>query len=88
MKYNLAQRVFLVKKKGLRIEGNILSLTSFKNRNLKTCHSVIKNILSKFEKNGSVVYVYPKKSNSGKKLQMSKNQLNNLVSKFPQLSIR
>ena len=51
-------------------------------------HSVIKNILSNFEKHGSVAHVPLKPKNSGQKREMAKKQLENLVSEFPQLSIR
>ena len=57
-------------------------------------HSVIKNILSYFEKyDGSVAYMPPKKKKSGQKREMSKNQLDELmteklISEFSQLSIR
>ena len=51
-------------------------------------HSVIKNILSNFEKYGSVAHVPPKHKNLGQKRLMAKNQLESLVSDFPQLSIR
>ena len=48
-------------------------------------YSVIKNILSNFEKYGSVAHVPPKHKNLGQKRE---NQLESLVSDFPQLSIR
>jgi len=51
-------------------------------------HSVIKNILSNFEKYGSVEHVPPKHKNLGQKREMAKKQLESLVSDFPQLSIR
>jgi len=44
--------------------------------------------LSNFEKYGSVAHVPPKHKNSGQKREMVKNLLENLVSDFPQLSIR
>ena len=48
-------------------------------------HSVIKNILSNFEKYGSVALVPPKLKNSGPSRDMVKIQFKNLVSEFHQL---
>ena len=48
-------------------------------------HSVIKNILSNFEKYGSVALVPPKFKNSEPSRDMVKNQLENMVSEFHQL---
>ena len=45
-------------------------------------HSVVKNIFSNFEKHGSVAYAYPKQKKSGQKREMTKNQLENLVSEY------
>jgi len=90
MKYNLAQRVFLVKK-GYELKEISLVQRAFRTEYPKDgtpSHSVIKNILSNFEKHGSVAHVPPKHKNSGQKREMVKNQLENLVSDFPQLSIR
>ena len=45
-------------------------------------YSVIKNILSNFEKYGLVKHVSPKHKNLGQKRKMSKIQLENMVSDF------
>ena len=90
MKYNLAQRVFLVKK-GYELKEISLVQRAFRTEYPKDgtpSNSVIKNILSNLEKHGSVAYVSPKQKNSGQKREMAKKQLENLVSEFPQLSIR
>lgn len=44
--------------------------------------------MSNFEKYGSVAHVPPKHKNPGQKREKVKNQLENLVSEFPNLSIR
>jgi hypothetical protein len=46
-------------------------------------YSVIKNILSNFEKHGLVEHVPPKHKNLGQKLKMAKKRLDNLASDFP-----
>ena len=51
-------------------------------------HSVIKDILSYFEKHGSVAHVPPKHKNLGQKREMVKNQLESLVQDFPLFSNR
>jgi hypothetical protein len=51
-------------------------------------YSVIKNILSSFKKYGLVEHVPPKQKNLGQKREMAKKQLENIVSDFPQMSIR
>ena len=74
MKYNLVQRVFLVK---MVYELKEISLVQ---RALRTeypkdgtpSYSVIKNILSNFEKYGSVAHVPPKHKNLGQKREMAK----------------
>ena len=79
MKYNLAQRVFLVKK-GYELKEISLVQRAFRTEYPKDgtpSHSVIKNILSNFEKHGSVAHVPPKHKNSGQKREMVKNQLEN-----------
>ena len=90
MKYNLEQRVFLVKKVYDLKELSLVQ-RAFRTEYPKDgtpSHSVIKNIVSNFEKYGSVAHVAPKRKNSGQKREIVKNQLENLVSEFPQLSIR
>lgn len=51
-------------------------------------HQVIKNIVSNFEKYGTVAHVPPTKKNPLEKREMAKIQLKNLVSDNPHLSIR
>ena len=90
MKYNLVQRVFLVKKV-YELKEISLVQRAFRREYPKdgtpNCF-VIKNILSNFEKFGSVAHVPPKHKNLGQKREMAKKQLENMVSDFPKLSIR
>ena len=51
-------------------------------------HKAIKNIVSNFEKYGSVARVPPNKKILDQKREMAKNEVEKLVSDFPQLSIR
>ena len=46
-------------------------------------YSVIKYILSNFEKYGLVKHVSPKHENLGQRRKMAKTQLENMVSDFP-----
>ena len=90
MKYNLVQRVFLVKKV-YELKEISLVQRAFRREYPKDGtpnYSVIKNILSNFEKYGSVAHVPPKHKNLGQKREMAKKQLENMVSDFPKLSIR
>ena len=90
MKYNLVQRVFLVKSV-YELKEISLVQRAFRTEYLNDStpsYSVIKNILSNFEKYGSVAHVPPKHKNLGQKREMVKKQLKNLVSDFVQLSIR
>ncbi len=50
-------------------------------------HSTVKNIVSNFEKYGSVLHVSPKTTKPSPKREKAKIELNNLLTKFPQLSI-
>ena len=90
MKYNLVQRVFLVKKvyelKEISLVQRAFRREYPKDRTPN--YSVIKNILSNFEKFGWVAHVPPKHKNLGQKREMAKKQLENMVSDFPKLSIR
>ena len=84
------QRVFLVKKV---YELKHLSLVqrAFRSQFPKDStptYSTIKNIVSNFEKHGSVHHVAPKPKIPDKKREMAKNDVENLVSEFAQLSIR
>ena len=90
MKYNLVQRVFLVKKV-YELKEISLVQRAFRREYPKDGtpnYSVIKNILSNFEKYGSVAHVPPKHKNLGQKREMAKKQLENMVPDFPKLSIR
>ena len=51
-------------------------------------HKAIKNIVSNFEKYGSVARVPPNKKILDQKREIAKNEVEKLVSDFPQLSIR
>jgi AraC-like DNA-binding protein len=90
MKYDIPQRVFLVKK---YYESK--SITSVQ-RNFRTkypkedspSHRTILNIVSNFEKYGSVAHVPPKRKDTDQKREEAKNQLEKLVSEIPNLSIR
>jgi hypothetical protein len=77
MKYNIKQRVFLVKN---FYELKEISLVQRRFRaeypkDGTPSHSVIKKIVSNFENYGSVDHVAPKKKNSGQKREIAKNQL-------------
>ena len=90
MKFNLTQRVFLVKK---FYELKVISLVqqAFRREYPKEDipgNPTIKNIISNFEKYGSVAHVPPRKKNPGQKRVTAKNDLEKLVSEFPNLSIR
>ena len=85
MKYNLVQRVFLVKK-AQELKEISLVQQAFITEYPKDGHpsfSVIKNIQSNFEKYGLVKHVSPKHKNLGQKRKMAKKQLENMVSDFP-----
>jgi len=90
MKYDIPQRVFLLKN-FYELKEICLVQRRFRNEYPKfgtPSRSVIMNIVSNFEKYGSVAHVPPKQKNPGQKREMVKNQLENLVSDFPNLSIR
>jgi hypothetical protein len=61
--------------------------TQFKNTTAPS-HSTIKNIISNFEKTGSVACVAPKPKNPSPTREAAKIELEKLVSDFPSLSIR
>ena len=89
MKYNIQERVFLVKK--YYESHNITSVqkayrSNFKNSDAPSW-SVIKNIISNFEKSGSVGHVPPKPKEPSKKREEAKNQLKTMVSDFESFSI-
>ena len=90
MKYTIQERVFLVKK---YFELNQICLiqrawsSQFKNLSIPN-HKIIKNIVSNFEKTGSVAHAPPKHKIPDPKRENAKNQLENMISEFPSLSIR
>ena len=89
MTYNNHERVFLVKK--YYESHNITSVqkayrSNFKNSDAPSW-SVIKNIISNFEKSGSVGHVPPKPKEPSKKRDEAKNQLKTMVSDFESFSI-
>lgn len=90
MKYNISQRVFLVKMfYELKEICSVQRCFRQKYPKISTpSHTTIKNIVSNFEKYGSVGHVAPKPKNPGQKRENAKNQLENLVAEFPNLSIR
>lgn len=90
MKYDLQKRIFLLKSY-IKFE-NITAVqrayrTKYKNENAPT-YSVIMNIVSVFEKTGSVLPMSNKRKEPSKKRENTKNQLETMVSEFPNLSIR
>ena len=90
MKYTIEERVFLVQKfYELRYLSLIQKAWSSKFWNSKApSHSVIKNIISNFEKTGSVSEKSQNQKKTGPKREKAKNELKKLVEDFPTLSIR
>ncbi len=90
MKYDIPQRVFLVKNY-YDLKSITLVQRAFKLEfSQKTAPSptTILNIVSNFEKYGSVLHVPPKSKNPSLKREKAKNDLKTVMSEFPQLSIR
>ena len=90
MKFDITQRVFLVKK-FYELSKICLVQRAFRSQYPKEStpsHKAIKNIVSNFEKYGSVARVPPNKKILDQKREMAKNEVEKLVSDFPQLSIR
>lgn len=90
MKYNIAERVFLVKK-FYEFKQIILVQRAWKSEFSKPdapSRSVIMNIISNFEKTGSVGHVPPKPKNPSEKREAAKIQVENMVSELSSLSIR
>ena len=90
MKYNIAERVFLVKK-FYEFKQIILVQSAWKSEFSKPdapSRSVIMNIISNFEKTGSVGHVPPKPKNPSEKREAAKIQVENMVSELSSLSIR
>jgi hypothetical protein len=90
MKFNIQERVFLVSKYfELKHIALVIRAWNSKYRNKKAPdHSTIRNIVSNFEKTGSVAHVAPKRKNTSEKRQAAKMELEKLVADFPSLSIR
>ena len=90
MKYDILQRVFLVSKyyefKSMSKVINAWN-TKYKNSDPPS-HSTILNIVSNFEKTGSVAYVPPKRKIPSPKREAAKIELENMAAEFPSLSIR
>ena len=89
MKFDLKTRVFLVKQFH-KLESITLVLRAFRREYPKEAApkpNTIKNMVSNFEKYGSVGHVAPKPKNPSEKREMAKNQLNFMVSNFDAFSI-
>ena len=90
MKYDITKRIFLVKKY-YELANIVLVQRAFRSKYPKEGtpnHKVIKNVVSNFEKTGSVQHVAPNKKISDQKREMVKNEVEKLVSDFPNFSIR
>lgn len=90
MKYNIQERVFLVKKY-YELKSISLVQRAFRTKYIKSDApngSVIRNIVSNFEKTGSVGHVPPKPKEPSRKRETAKNQLKNMLSDFDKFSIR
>lgn len=90
MKYDIQKRIFLVK--NYYRFGNIIAVqrayrTKYKNEQAPT-RGVIMNIVSVFEKTGSVDRKPYIRKDHSKKREDAKNQLETMVTEFPTLSIR
>jgi hypothetical protein len=90
MKYDLKKRIFLVQKyyklKSITLIQRSFS-SNFKNEKAPT-HKIISNIISCFEKTGSVMKIPHIKKEPTQKRQEVKNQLETMVTEFPKLTIR
>lgn len=90
MKYNLKKRIFLVQKY-YELKEICLIQRSFRSefKNVRApSRSVIINIISNFEKTGSVLNTPHNKKEPSQKRQEVKNQLETMVTEFPNLSIK
>jgi AraC-like DNA-binding protein len=90
MKYTIQERVFLVKKKYELKEMSLIQKawrTEFVNSKAPS-YTTIKNIVSNFEKTGSVAHVPPKRKNPDPKREIAKNELEKMITEFPSLSVR
>jgi hypothetical protein len=89
MKYSLEIRVFLVKTFYSLQHISLVQKafrTRFKSSDAPSVQT-IKNLISNFEKTGSVSHVAPKTKNPSQKREMAKNQLKTMVSDFKSFSI-
>ena len=90
MKYDIPERIFLVKKfYELKHISSVQRAyrTKYKNQTAPT-HSTIKNIISRFEKTGSVKLVTGNQKEPSDKRKEAKIRVENVISEFPSLSIR
>ena len=90
MKYDIPQRVFLLKNY-YDLKSIILVQRNFRTQFPKITppnRSVILNIVSNFEKYGSVGHIPPKPKNPSPKREKAKNDLKKVISEFSRLSIR
>lgn len=90
MKFDLKKRVFLMKNwykfESISIVQRAFR-TEYKNETAPS-YTVIKNIISNFEKTGSVGYATPKRKEPNKKREETKNQLKTMFSEDSTLSSR
>jgi hypothetical protein len=90
IKYDIPKRVFLVKK-NYELKEISLVQRSFRSEypNQGTpSHFTINNLISNFEKTGTVTPLLRKRKNIVQKREKTKKDLKKLVSEFPNLSIR
>ena len=90
MKYDLKIRIFLLK--NYYEYKNMASIQSayrveYKEK-IAPNHKVIRNIVSVFEKTGSVAHMPPKRKNPSQKREDAKKQLETMVTDFSTISIR
>ena len=90
MKYDIPERVFIVKKY-YELKNPVLVQrayrTKYKNKKAPS-PIVISNIISVFEETGSVAFLSQKRKTISAKRIEAKNQLENVISEFPNLSLR
>ena len=90
MKYNIQERVFLVKKFYELKNISMVQIAWRSNFKTKTAPSdtAIKNIVTNFETRGSVSHVPPIRKNPSQKREAAKNELQKIVAELPTLSVR
>lgn len=89
MKYDQKKRVFLIKM-FYKLENITLVQRAFRSEYPKEDFpngSTIKNLVSNFEKTGSVGHVAPKPKNPSQKREIAKNQLKTMVQDFGTFSL-